>query len=42
MRDDPEGRSVLSLLRLDGFAEEPPELYAPIAAKMRLVRNLTL
>lgn len=42
MREDPEGRSVLSLLRLDGFAEEPPELYAPIAAKMRLVRSLTL
>lgn len=41
MRDDPEGKSVLSMLRLDGFAEEPPALYAPIAAKMRLVRSLT-
>jgi phosphonate transport system substrate-binding protein len=41
MRADPEGQSVLSMLRLDGFAEEPRELYAPIAAKMRLVRSLT-
>lgn len=41
MREDPDGQSVLSMLRLDGFAEEPPGLYAPIAAKMRLVRSLT-
>lgn len=41
MRDDPEGRSVLSLLRLDGFSEEPQSLFDPIAAKMRLVRSLT-
>ena len=39
MHDDPEGREVLSLLRLDGFAEEPQSLYDPIAAKMRLVRS---
>ena len=41
MRADPDGKSVLSMLRLDGFAEESKDLYDPIAAKMRLVRSLT-
>jgi phosphonate transport system substrate-binding protein len=40
MQDDPEGRSVLSMLRLDGFSEEPQTLFDSIAAKMQLVRNL--
>lgn len=40
MRDDPAGRDVLGLLRLDGFAEEPQSLFDPIAAKMRVVRSL--
>ena len=40
MGDDPEGRAVLSMLRLDGFAEEPQRLFDPIAAKMRLVRSI--
>lgn len=40
MSDDPEGRSILSLLKLDGFAEEPQNLYDPIAEKMQLVRSL--
>lgn len=41
MKDESGGRGVLSLLRLDGFAEEPQSLFDPIAAKMRLVRSLT-
>jgi phosphonate transport system substrate-binding protein len=40
MRDDPEGRAVLSMLRLDGFTQEPQSLFDPIAAKMRLVRSI--
>lgn len=40
MGDDPAGRDVLDLLRLDGFAEEPASLFDPIAVKMRLVRSL--
>lgn len=40
MRDDPDGRAVLSMLRLDGFTEEPQSLFDPIAAKMRLVRSI--
>lgn len=40
MHEDPEGREVLSLLRLDGFAEEPHSLYDSIAEKMRLVRSI--
>jgi phosphonate transport system substrate-binding protein len=40
MGDDPEGRAVLSMLRLDGFVEEPPSLFDPIASKMRLVRSI--
>jgi phosphonate transport system substrate-binding protein len=39
MRDDDEGRQVLSLLRLDGFAEEPESLFDLIAAKMELVKS---
>jgi phosphonate transport system substrate-binding protein len=34
------GRSVLAMLRLDGFTVEGPELFDGIAAKMRLVRRL--
>ena len=40
MQDDSEGRSVLSMLRLDGFSEEPQTLFDSIAAKMQLVRSL--
>ena len=40
MSDDGEGKDILRLLRLDGFAEEPIGLFDPIAAKMRLVRGL--
>jgi phosphonate transport system substrate-binding protein len=40
MQDDEEGREVLSLLRLDGFAEEPNGLYDSIAEKVRLVRSI--
>jgi phosphonate transport system substrate-binding protein len=40
MSEDVEGREVLSLLRLDGFAEEPSTLYDSIAEKMRLVRSI--
>jgi phosphonate transport system substrate-binding protein len=38
MRTDEKGRQVLSLLKLDGFAEEPESLFNLIAAKMELVR----
>ncbi|MFN4140757.1 PhnD/SsuA/transferrin family substrate-binding protein [Aestuariivirga sp.] len=41
MAGDPEGRAILSLLKLDGFAEEPQSLYDPIAAKMQLLRSLS-
>ncbi|MCB1379061.1 MAG: PhnD/SsuA/transferrin family substrate-binding protein [Alphaproteobacteria bacterium] len=40
MKDEPDGDDVLDLLKLDGFAEEPQDLFEPIAAKMRLVRSL--
>jgi phosphonate transport system substrate-binding protein len=40
MRDDPEGKDVLKLLRLDGFAEEPDSLFDTIVAKMQLVKGL--
>lgn len=40
MRGDPDGRAVLSMLRLDGFVEEPRSLFDPIANKMRLVRSI--
>lgn len=41
MVDDSEGRTILSLLKLDGFAEEPRSLFDPIAAKMHLLRSLS-
>jgi phosphonate transport system substrate-binding protein len=41
MNGDSGGQEVLKLLRLDGFAEEPLELFDPIAEKMRLIRSLT-
>ena len=39
MPTDSLGRSVLALLRLDGFAVEDPSLFDPIAAQMDLVRR---
>jgi phosphonate transport system substrate-binding protein len=39
MHSDEEGRQVLNLLKLDGFAEEPENLFNLIAAKMELVRG---
>ena len=39
MTSEPRGRRVLSMLRLDGFKVEPPELFDGIAAKMQLVRG---
>lgn len=41
MANDPEGRAILSLLKLDGFSEESQSLYDPIAAKMQLIRGLS-
>ena len=41
MANDPEGRAILYLLKLDGFSEEPQSLYDPIAAKMQLIRGLS-
>jgi phosphonate transport system substrate-binding protein len=40
MSEDAEGLKVLSLLRLDGFAEAPSTLYDSIAEKMRLVKSI--
>ncbi len=37
MTDDPDGRAVLAMLRLDGFASEPASLFDAIAAKAALV-----
>ena len=37
MPGDPDGRAVLSMLRLDGFREEPAALFDPIAAMMQRV-----
>ena len=34
MGDDPDGRAVLAMLRLDGFAVEDPSLFDPIAAEV--------
>jgi phosphonate transport system substrate-binding protein len=39
MAVDPRGRTVLQMLRLDGFSEEAPELFDGIAAKMKLARG---
>ena len=41
MAQDQHGRSVLGMLRLDGFSHEPPELFDSIAAKMQLVRGVS-
>jgi phosphonate transport system substrate-binding protein len=40
MHEDPSGREVLGLLRLDRFEEAPPSLFGSIAANMHLVRGL--
>jgi phosphonate transport system substrate-binding protein len=40
MAQDEEGKHVLNMLRLDGFADEPETLFDSIAAKMMLVRGL--
>lgn len=40
MAADLDGRRVLSMLRLDGFSVEKPELFDGIAAKMKLVRGV--
>jgi phosphonate transport system substrate-binding protein len=40
MAQDDEGRLVLDILKLDGFADEPESLFDSIAAKMMLVRSL--
>ncbi|WP_441277263.1 substrate-binding domain-containing protein [Tardiphaga sp. 172_B4_N1_3] len=37
MRQDPEGRAVLGLLKLDGFEAQEAKLYDPIAAKAALI-----
>ena len=39
MNDDPEGRKVLDLLRLDGFETTDPSLFDTIAAKVETVRQ---
>ncbi|GLS35531.1 hypothetical protein GCM10010869_11190 [Mesorhizobium tianshanense] len=39
MSDDQEGRKVLEMLRLDGFAVTRPELFDTIAAKVETVRQ---
>ncbi|AWC23670.1 phosphonate ABC transporter substrate-binding protein [Aminobacter sp. DSM 101952] len=39
MANDPEGRKVLEMLRLDGFVVASPELYDTIAAKVDVVRQ---
>ena len=40
MADDPAGRQVLDLLRLDGFTPGEPDLFEGIAQKYDLVRSL--
>lgn len=39
MSADPRGRAVLGLLKLDGFRDEPPELYDGIATRMKQLRG---
>lgn len=39
MQDDPEGRKVLDMLRLDGFVPVEPSLFDAIAAKVEIVRR---
>lgn len=41
MADDPQGVSVLNMLRLDGFTRASPALFEPIARKAELVRRLS-
>jgi phosphonate transport system substrate-binding protein len=40
MAMDDEGRHVLDLLKLDGFADAPESIFDTITAKMMLVRSL--
>jgi phosphonate transport system substrate-binding protein len=40
MHNDPQGRDLLKLLRLDSFSAEPASLYDPVAANMKLVKGL--
>lgn len=40
MPQDEAGRSILALLRLDGFVTEPPSFFDPIAVAMATVRSL--
>jgi phosphonate transport system substrate-binding protein len=40
MKNDADGQTVLSMLRLDGFAMEENGLFDPIADEMRLVRGM--
>jgi phosphonate transport system substrate-binding protein len=40
MNEDPEGQSVLSMLRLNGFAHQKPALFDLIAEKVEQVRRL--
>lgn len=37
MASDADGRAVLAMLKLDGFRDEPPSLFDPIATKMKKV-----
>jgi phosphonate transport system substrate-binding protein len=39
MPDSTEGREILAMLRLDGFADEAPALFDGIAAKLATVRS---
>lgn len=39
MQDEPEGRRVLDMLRLDGFVPADPSLFDAIAAKVETVRR---
>lgn len=39
MGDDESGRTVLRMLRLDGFAVEDPSLFDPIAAEVAILRG---
>ncbi|RME99646.1 MAG: phosphonate ABC transporter substrate-binding protein, partial [Alphaproteobacteria bacterium] len=40
MDKDPEGRAVLSMLRLDGFEQQGPSVFDAIAEKVALVKAL--
>ncbi len=41
MNTDEQGRTILSMLKLDGFAVEDEALFDKIAAKMAIVRAAT-